>query len=69
MLIIDNYSTFYVIFMYNSLYYSLLLCLLMDAEILTNFSTKTTKQPLTQNSQQAPANLQYTYLFDHGPLS
>ena len=41
---------------------------MMDAKRITNFSTKTTLQPLTQNSQQAPANLQNRYLFDHGPL-
>ena len=68
MLFIDNYATFYVIFMYNSLYYSELLCLLMDAKRITNFSTKTS-QPLMQNSQQAAADLQNGHLFDHGPLS
>ena len=42
---------------------------MMDAKGITNFSTKTTWQPLTQNSQQAPANLQNRYLSDHAPLS
>ena len=41
---------------------------MMDAKRITNFSTKTTPQPLIQNSSHAPANLQNRYLFDHGPL-
>ena len=41
---------------------------MMDAKRIRNVSTKTTSQPLTQNSQQAPANLQNRYLCDHGPL-
>ena len=41
---------------------------MMDAKRI-NFSTKTTSQPLMQNSPHAPANLQNRYLFDHGPLS
>ena len=40
-----------------------------DAKRITNFSTKTTWQPLTQNTAHAPAKLQDTYPFDHGPLS
>ena len=39
----------------------------MDAKRITNFITKTTSEPLTQNSQQAPANLQNSYRFDHDP--
>ena len=42
---------------------------MIDAKRITNFSTKTTSQPLIENSPHSPANLQNRYLFDHGPLS
>ena len=64
MLIIDNYPNFYVIFMCNSL-----IIVMKDAKRITNFSMKTTLQPLIQNSPHSPANLQNRYLFDHAPLS
>ena len=41
----------------------------MDAQRIAHFSTITTWQPLTQNSQQAPANLQNRYLFEKPGIS